>query len=175
MQWMTPRDEFSALWIETRMGRSKNWVVLRRPITCSFLAHSTRKDPSLNLSMLLRVPATAWNPFWMAKGDNLLRGRLTLADSTTRNLGQLAVVSRKLSFSESVSVSWLLSLNRLCLFLGAVLWLLMIHYTLSPHATESNKGTHPPQTLDAAHDKHTGSESDHSEQEKLYKEELGGR
>ena len=57
----------------------------------------------------------------MAKGDNLLRGRLTLADSTTRNLGQLAVVSRKLSFSESVSVSWLLSLNRLCLFLGAVL------------------------------------------------------
>ena len=61
-QRMTPRDEFNALWMETRTGLSTNRVVLRRPIACDFLAHSTRKDPSLNLSMLLRVPATAWNP-----------------------------------------------------------------------------------------------------------------
>ena len=46
-QRMTPRDEFNALWVETRTGLSTNQVVLRRPIDCDFLEHSTRKDPSL--------------------------------------------------------------------------------------------------------------------------------
>ena len=84
-QRMTPRHEFSALWMETRIGLSTNRVVLRRPIACDFLAHSNRKDSSLNLLMLLRVPATAWNPFWTAKGDSLLSGRSSLDDSTTRD------------------------------------------------------------------------------------------
>ena len=91
-QRMTPRGEFNALWMETRTGLSTNRVVLRRPIACDFLAHSTgctRKDPSLNLLMHLRVPATAWNPFWTAKGDSLFSGRSSLDDSTTRNHGQL--------------------------------------------------------------------------------------
>ena len=86
-QRMTPRDEFNALWMETRTGLSTNRVILRRPIACDFLAHSTRKDPSLNLLMLLRVPATAWNPFWTAKGDNLLSGR------SSRDLGVMATLS----------------------------------------------------------------------------------
>ena len=64
-------------------------VVLRKPIACDFLAHSTRKDPFLNLLMLLRVPATAWKPFWTAKGNSLFSGRSSLDDSMTRNHGQL--------------------------------------------------------------------------------------
>ena len=69
-QQMTPRDEFNALWMETCIGLSTNQVVLRRPITCDFLAYSAKKDPSLNLLMLLRVPATTWKPFWTAKGNS---------------------------------------------------------------------------------------------------------
>ena len=88
-QRMMPHDKFNALWMETCTGLSTNWAVLRRPITCDFLAHSTRKDPSLNLLMLLRVPATTWKPFWTAKGDSLLSGRSSLDDSMTRNRGQL--------------------------------------------------------------------------------------
>ena len=102
----------------------------------------TRKDPSLNLLMLLRVPATAWNHFWTAKGDSLLSGRSSLNDSTTRNLGQLLLVLQKDSLSESASKSWSLSRNLLFLFEGAMLCLLMIRYTLSAPATESNKGMH---------------------------------
>ena len=48
-QQMMPCDEFSTLWIEMCIGLSTNRVVLRRPIACYFLAHSTRKDPYLNL------------------------------------------------------------------------------------------------------------------------------
>ena len=88
-QRMTPRDEFNALCMETHTGLSTNQVVLRRPIACDFLACSTRKDRSLNLLILLRVPATAWKPFWTAKGNSLLSGRSSFDDSTTRNLGQL--------------------------------------------------------------------------------------
>ena len=62
-QWMSPLDEFNALWMETCTGLSTNQVVLRRPIACDFLAHSTRKVPSLNLLILLSVPATTWKPF----------------------------------------------------------------------------------------------------------------
>ena len=137
-----PRDALNALWMETRTGLSTNRVVLRRPIACDFLAHSTRKDPALNLLMLLRVPATAWNPFWTAKGDSLLRGRSSLDDSTTRNLGQLLQELYERSLSESVSESWPLSRNLLFLFVSTKLFFLMIHYVLSPPATESYKGMH---------------------------------
>ena len=89
-QRMTPRDTFNALWMETRTGLSTNQVVLRRPIACNFLAHSTRKDPSLNHLMLLRVLATTSNPGLLhSKGHSLLSGGSSLDDSTTRNLGQL--------------------------------------------------------------------------------------
>ena len=104
-QRMTPSDEFSALWMETRIGLSTNRVVLRRPIACNFLAHSSRKEPYLNLLRLLRVPAIAWKPFWIANGDSLLGGKSSLDDSTTRNLGQLLLVLQKRSLLESVSES----------------------------------------------------------------------
>ena len=68
-------------WSVNKSVRSRFW-------SWALLPHSTRKDPSLNLLMLLRVPATVWKPFWTAKGDSLLSGRSSL-DSTTRNLGQL--------------------------------------------------------------------------------------
>ena len=71
--------------------------------------------------MLLRVPATAWNPFWTAKGDSLLSGRSSLDDSTTRNLGQLLQELLERSLSESVSESWSLSRNLLFLIVGAML------------------------------------------------------
>ena len=139
-QRMTPRDEFNALWMETCIGLSMNRMVLRRPVACNFLAHSTRKDPSFNLLMLLKVQATAWNPFWTAMGNSLLSGRSSLDNSTTRNLGQLLLVLQKRLLSEYVSESWSLSRNLLFLFEGAMLCLLMIHYALSLPATESNKG-----------------------------------
>ena len=141
-QQMTPRDEFSDLWMETCTGLSMNRVVVRRPTACDFLVYSTRKEPSLNLLMLLRVLAIAWNPFWITKGDSLLRGRSSLDDSTTRNHGQLLLVLQKCSLLESVSESWSLFHNLLFLFEGAMLCLFMIRYTLSPPATESNKGMH---------------------------------
>ena len=52
-----------------------NLFVQSRFWAWALLPHSTRKDPSLNLLMLLGVPATAWKPFWIAKGDSLLSGR----------------------------------------------------------------------------------------------------
>ena len=111
---MMPRDKFSPLWMETRTRQSTNRVVFRRPIACSVLVHSTRKVPSLNFLMLLRVLVIALNLFWIAKGDSLLSGRLSLYSSMTRNLGQFAFVSVKHSISESVSICWLsLSLNLL--------------------------------------------------------------
>ena len=61
-QQMTPRDEFSDLWMETCTGLSMNRVVVRRPTACDFLVYSTRKEPSLNLLMLLRVLAIAGIP-----------------------------------------------------------------------------------------------------------------
>ena len=117
-------------------------MVLRRPTACGFLAYSTRKEPSLNLLVLFRVPAIARNPFWITKGKSLLSGRSSLDDSTTRNLGQFVLVFVKHSMSESVSVSWSLSLRRLLECLGAMLCLLMIRHALSPPVTESNKGMH---------------------------------
>ena len=122
-QQMVPHDEFSALWMETHVGLSTNQVVLRRPITCDFQVHSTRNDPSLNLLMLLRVPATAWNHFWTAKGNSLLSGKLSLDDSTTRNSGQLLLVLQKCLLSATVSESWSLSCNFFVLFEGATLFI----------------------------------------------------
>ena len=86
---ITPQEEFRVLWIETLTGLLINLFVRSRFWAWALLPHSTRKDPSLNLLMLLRVPATAWKPFWTANGDSLLSGRSSLDDSTTRNLGQL--------------------------------------------------------------------------------------
>ena len=69
-------------WSVNKSVRSRFWA-------WALLPHSTRKDQSLNLLMLFRVPATTWKPFWTANGDSLLNGRSSLDDSTTRNLGQL--------------------------------------------------------------------------------------
>ena len=48
----------NVLWIETLTGLSINLFVQSRFWAWALLPHSTRKDPSLNLLMLLRVPAT---------------------------------------------------------------------------------------------------------------------
>ena len=94
---ITPRDEFSILC---------TWV---------FLEHFTRKDPSLNLLVLLRVPAIAWKPFCTAQGDSLLNGRSSLADLTTIKLGQLSFVRKSsLSVSESESSSVLVGFCCCC-------------------------------------------------------------
>ena len=144
---LTAADD-TTWWVQRFVDGNTYWSInessgiLRRPIACDFLAHSIRKDPSLNLLMLLRVPATAWNPFWTAKGDSVLSGRSSLDDSTTRNLGLLLIVFQKRSLSESVSKSWSLSRNLLFVCEDAMLCLLMIRYALSPPATESNKGMH---------------------------------
>ena len=46
-----------------------------------------QERPITQFLMLLRVLATAWNPFSTAKGDSLLNGRSSLDVSTTRNHG----------------------------------------------------------------------------------------
>ena len=103
----------NVLCTETCTGRSTKLTVLSRFSAWVFLKHSTRKDPSLNLLVLLRVLAIAWKPFYTAKGDSLLNGRSSLADLTTINLGQLSFVRKSLlavSESESSSVLVLLLL-----------------------------------------------------------------
>ena len=110
---------------------------MRRPIACGFLAHSIRKEPPLNCLILLKVPAIAWNPFWIGKCERLLSGRPSLDDSTTRNLAHFVLVFVKHSLSESVSVSWWL-FECVC----AIQCILMISYALFPPAAESNRGMH---------------------------------
>ena len=85
---ITPREEFRVLWIETLTGLSVNLFVRSRFWAWAFLPHSIKKEPSLSLLMFFRVPAMAWKPFWIAKGDNFCRGRSLFADSTIKNLGQ---------------------------------------------------------------------------------------
>ena len=84
---ITLREEFMVLWIETLTGMSINRFVWSRFWAWVLLPHSTKKEPSLSLSMLFRVPAIAWKSFWIAKGDNFCRGRSSFADSTIKNLG----------------------------------------------------------------------------------------
>ena len=149
-QQMTSRDEFSDLWMETCTGLSTNRVVVRRPTACDFLAYSTRNEPTLNLLMLLRVPAITWNPFWITKGDSLLRGRSSLDDSTTRNHGQLLLVLQKHSLLESMSESWSLFHNLLFLFEGVYVYLWFV--TLCPHLPPSpRRGCTQAETPASAH------------------------
>ena len=134
--------------METRVGLSTNRVVLRRPIACDFLAHSTRKVPSLNLSMLLRVPATAWNPSGQQRATVYsVEGR----HSTTPRPETLA------SYMSCRSVRYPTpcpNLGRCPVIFCFCLWVpcfLMIHYALSPPATESNKGMNTSDTPASVH------------------------
>ena len=81
---------------------STNVTVFNRFSAWALLEHSTRKDPSLNLLVLLRVLAIAWKRFCIAKGDSLLRGSYSLADDRKTNLGQLSFI-KKGSLTESES------------------------------------------------------------------------
>ena len=93
-------------------GRFTNFTVFNRLVACVFRAHSARKGPSLNLFILFRVPAIAWTPFCIAKGDSLLRDDSSLAEVITKYLGQLSLLmysfycpsqSSSLSFVQFVS------------------------------------------------------------------------
>ena len=123
----------SWFYVLTCIGRSTKLVVFNRLITWAFRLRLTRKEPSRNLFVLLWVPAIAWKPYCMAKGDSLCREASTLADFTTRNLGHVT----KRSYSESESVFF--SLSFLSLFRG-ILWAMlgfMWSITLSPHPPPS--------------------------------------
>ena len=132
---ITPRDEFSVLCTETCTGRSTKLTVFSRFSALILLEHSTRKDPSLQLLVLFRVTAIAWNPFCTAKGDSLLNFFSSLAYLTTMNLGQLSFVRKSsLSDSESESESGLVLLFYFIFLLfgkakGAIFRRKVIHHT----------------------------------------------
>ena len=77
-QRMTPRDEFSALWMETRTGLSTNRVVLRRP-------HHLRFPSALHLQRSNPQPFNAFE----GSGHRLE----TLLDSKGRQFTQWEVVT----------------------------------------------------------------------------------
>ena len=135
---ITPREEFRVLWIETLTVLSINLFVWSRFWAWALLPHSIKKEPFLSLLMFFRVPAMAWKPFWIAKGDNFCRGRSSLTGSTIKNLGQFVSLFISISFSESVSES-----SSRALFLDwcfvAIVSCVMFCYVLSPPITESNK------------------------------------
>ena len=102
-QLITPREEFKLLCTETCTGRLTNVTVFNRFSALGLLEHPTRKDPSLSLLVLLRVPAIAWKPFCTVKGDSLLRGFSSLADVRTTNMGQLSFLRKVCYLSLSPS------------------------------------------------------------------------
>ena len=127
---ITRRNEFSVLCTETCTDRSAKLTVFSRFSAWVFHEHSTRKDQSFNLLVLLRVPAIAWKPFCTAKGDSLLKGCSSLANLTTMNLGQLSFV-RKISSSdfESESESGLVLFLRFGKAKEAIFRRKVIHHT----------------------------------------------
>ena len=62
--------------------------------------------------MLFRVPAIAWKPFCIAKGDSLLRADSSLAEFITKYLGQFSLLIYS-SLSESESEICLFCILRL--------------------------------------------------------------
>ena len=130
---ITPREEFSVLWIENCTALSTNLTVFSKISAWVLFRHSTRKQPSRSLLVLFRVPAIAWKPFCTAKGESLLRKRFSSLPFMIKTRDQLLRLM-KFSLSESVSVSFrLLLLGVLCVCVNHISFIGSLHLVPTHH------------------------------------------